>query len=155
MAKLREARFFLDLLERVESSAECLLPASTVDEEISYLLSAFLSAVYATTEQLKSIAGVEAVKAFKEQHPLTFGSKNGLRNLTIHERHISPTEDRYVPQAAADLVFSEPATSSSDLVFQAEYYVWGQGEVHRITTLCGAQYAQLAQFAAAQGATVA
>lgn len=110
-AKLREANFFLDLLARLEATATPLVPGSAVQDELSFLLSALLNALYAATEHLKPRAGQQAVKGFKKEHPLIFDGRTGLRNLTVHERHVSPAPTHYIAPrgSGVDLVFSEPA----------------------------------------------
>ena len=154
-AKLREARFFLGLLETLECTGTSLVSNFQIREQVSFALSGALNALYSATEHLKSSAGALAVQEFKKSHPVIFDSKNGLRNLTVHERHIAPSPVYYVPPKgnAVHLVFSEPATQSANLVFRAEYYVEVAGEHLNIVGLCREHCLHLSEFAAQHGLT--
>ena len=147
-AKLREAHFFLRLLFQLESTGKPLFSESSLRDEFAFVLSGLLNALYATTEHLKPVAGVAAVQGFKKSHPLIFDPKKGLRNLTVHERHVSPALAAYVaPRGnAVDLVFREPAGESTNLAFRSEYYVEAGGDPVHITKLCEQQYATLCEF---------
>lgn len=161
-AKLREAEFFLRLLETLETKGDPLVQDFSVIDEVTFTLSAVLNAFYSVTEHLKLRENdsdsaserkhkrerKEAVIAFKKRHPIIFDSNIGLRNLTVHERHIVPSPERYVPPIGnrVDFVFSEPATQSTNLVFRAEYYVEIGGEQLHIISLCRDHYAALLKF---------
>ncbi len=153
-AKLREAEFFLQLLQRLESTGEPFLQESAVRDEFSFVLSGLLNAFYAATEHMKPKAGVLAVQIFKKDHPIIFDSKTGLRNLTVHERHVSPARTAYfAPKGRADLIFAEPAKKSTDLVFRSEYFVEAGGDPLHINGLVKQQYIALSEFAARHGIT--
>ena len=151
-AKLREARFFLTLMKELERSGQPLVERDQVRDEMAFLLSALLNSLYAVTEHLKAVVDLEAVKNFKTQHPLIFGSKLGLRNLTVHERHVAPSSRTYIPtNGGANLVFSQPRAESADLVFRAEYYFEPEGESAHIVSLSSSVLASLESFAGVHG----
>jgi hypothetical protein len=155
-AKLREAQFFLRLLNQLEAVNVPLLAGGVRRDEFAFVLSGLLNAFYSATEHLKVNAGTEAVRSFKKHHPIIFDSRTGLRNLTVHERHVSPALTHYVPPKgnAVNLVFREKATRSTDLRFRSEYYVNTQDAAVHINSVCREQYAALIAFAASHGVLV-
>lgn len=170
-AKIRESRYFLALLRELDRSRQpffaaavpaapnattVVSPAASVRDEVSYLLSAFLNAVYAATDHMKPVAGVEGVKTFKAAHPAVFDGKAGLRNLTVHEKHIAPAPYGYVPAkgGAVHLVFSQPATASAHLVFREIFYVEYGDEQLVIVDLGLEVMGALEAFAATYGISV-
>jgi hypothetical protein len=141
-AKLREARFFLRLLSRIEETATPLVGnIHDLRDEFGFVLSGFLNACYAATELLKPVAGRD-VEVFKKLHTRVYGK--GLRNLTVHERHISPSLSRYVTPGWAGA--STGAKSAPTLRF--EYYFDPSEEPIRVTSLCESHYQSLLAFAA-------
>jgi hypothetical protein len=139
--KIREARFFLQLLTRIEETGTPLVGSiHALRDEFAFVLSGFLNACYAATEFLKPIAGKD-LAAFKKLHALVYGK--GLRNLTVHERHISPSLSRYVAAGAAASTAAELAPT-----LRFEYYFDPNGEPIRVTSLCGSHYQALLAFAA-------
>ncbi|MET4000494.1 hypothetical protein [Marinobacterium sp. MBR-109] len=97
--KLAEARFFLELLDALESRNSPLTRDATCEKEASYLLSAILNALYSALEQAKPIIGVDALKKYKDENTSIFKGKGGLRNITVHDRHVSPDFSGYIPPA--------------------------------------------------------
>lgn len=115
-AKLAEALFFMELLDALDLRQRPLTLEGTPAAEVSYLFGAVLNALYAALEHAKPIVGVDAVKAYKKNHPLLGG--DGLRNTTIHERHIAPDRAGYIPGDAAAL--SLPMRATPRLVQEQE-----------------------------------
>ena len=154
-AKLREAKFFLELLKTLENKGAPLTVNIPICDEIAFILSGALNALYSATEHLKSNAGVVAIKEFKLRYPLIFDGKNGLRSLTVHERHISPSPVNYVPPKgnAVRLVFSEPATQSASLVFRSQYYVEVDSDQLHIVSFVQDHYTALSELASQYGVT--
>jgi hypothetical protein len=141
-AKLREARFFLRLLMSIEKTRTPLVGnIHELRDEFGFVLSGFLNSCYAATEFLKPVAGKE-VEAFKKLHALVYGK--GLRNLTVHERHISPSLSRYVALGEA----GESATAESASTLRFEYYFDPLGTPVHVTSLCESHYRALLVFAA-------
>jgi hypothetical protein len=157
--KLAEARFFLELLDALESRSSSLTNNASRQEESSYLLSAILNAFYSALEQAKPIAGVEAIKEYKLTHPVIFNSKEGLRNITVHERHIGSDHEGYIPPAGNSINFdfrpkpkliTETETESNpleiNLAASTNHYVEIGGALIGITELCFKQYYFLERF---------
>ena len=141
-AKLREARFFLRLLTRIEETATPLLGnAHEIREEYSFVLSGFLNACYSALEQLKATFPKE-VKAFKTHHAEIYGQ--GLRNVTVHERHISPSLSHYITLGGR----AEAKAAQSAATRQFEYYFDPIGEPVQITTFCSSHFQALLAFSA-------
>jgi hypothetical protein len=141
-AKLREARFFLRLLTRIEETATPLVGnIHEIRDEFSFVLSGFLNACYAATEFLEPVAGKD-VEAFKKLHALVYGK--GLRNLTVHERHISPSLSRYISPGGA----GASTAAESALTLRFEYYFDPLGGPIHVTSLCESHYQALLAFAA-------
>ena len=141
-AKLREARFFLRLLTRIEETATPLL-GNVHDgrEEYSFVLSGFLNACYAATDQPKASVPKD-VEAFKAQHASIYGK--GLRNLTVHERHISPSLSHYIAPSST----TEATTAQSTPTRRFEFYFDSVGEPVHVTALCNSHLQALLMFAA-------
>ncbi len=155
--KLAEARFFLELLDALESRNLSLTNNASCQEESSYLLSAILNAFYSALEQAKPIAGVEAIKEYKLAHPIIFNSKEGLRNITVHERHIGSDHEGYIPPAGNSISFDfrpkpklTTETESNPLKINisagVNHYVEVGGILIDITELCFKQYYFLRRF---------
>ena len=141
-AKLREARFFLRLLTRIEQTAAPLVGGiHDLRDEFGFVLSGFLNACYAATELLEPVAGKD-VEAFKKLHALVYGK--GLRNLPVHERHISPSLSRYISPGTGGA--STPAESAPTL--RSEYYFDPFGTPVHVTALCQSHYQALLTLAA-------
>ena len=141
-AKLREARFFLRLLTSIEATGTPLVGnIHELRDEFGFVLSGFLNACYAATELLKPLARKD-VEAFKKVHALVYGE--GLRNVTVHERHISPSLSRYISLGEAGA--STTAQSAPTLRF--EYYFDPVGTPVHVTSLCESHYQALLTLAA-------
>ena len=137
-AKLREAHFFLRLLEQMERTGRPLLGnVHDLRDEYAFVLSGFLGACYAATEHLKTSADKSEVETFKQFHERIYGK--GLRNLTVHERHISPSPTHYIS-----------VSGQTPMIIQFEYYFTPE-EAVPVTSLCQQHYAALIKFAAQHG----
>lgn len=151
--KLKEAHFFIELLEALEKRGDSLTNVAPPKEEASFLLSAILNSFYSVTEHAKSIITVDKVQAFKESFPLFYKGKQGLRNMTVHEKHVEIDHEGYVrPVGKVDFSFRpEPKliqhkTGSTKLSFVTSFYLEVDGELKRITELCYEHYYELCRF---------
>lgn len=160
-AKLAEASFFLELLDALENRKRPLTSSATPAMEVSYLLSAILNSLYSALEQAKPIAGVEAVKAYKAAHSALLGGQ-GIRNITIHEKHVGVDHSGYIPtpgnalnldfRKAPRLVQEERATSKGiALRLGANHYIEHEGKLTDVTELCFRQFYALRAFLSAHG----
>ena len=160
-AKLAEARFFLELLDALEKRKRPLTHDSTSALEVSYLLSAVLNSLYSALEQAKPIAGVGAIKAYKAAHSALLGGK-GLRNITIHERHVGVDHSGYIPppgnavnfdfRKTPRLVQEEQAASKGVILnMGATHYIEYGGQLTHVTELCFQQFYELRTFLGAHG----
>jgi len=162
--KLQEARFFLELLDAMETRKLSLTMNATCEEEASYLLSAVLNALYSALEQAKPVLGVDSVKAYKEQHSAILRGKSGLRNITVHERHVGPECSGYIPPAGnavkLDLrptpkliveIDAKLLPANLNRALGANHYIAIDGELRDITELCFEQYYALRRYLQANG----
>lgn len=152
--KLQEAKFFLELLDALEQRGNSLTSVASAKEEASFLLSAILNSFYSVTEHAKAIVGAERVKQFKSKFPLFYAGKEGLRNITVHQKHIGTDHEGYIPPAGDRVRIdfrSEPKLIKQNkipgrLVFVPYYYVIINNELVRIIELCYDHYYQLQKF---------
>jgi hypothetical protein len=160
-AKLAEAGFFLELLDALENRKRPLTHGSESAMEVSYLLGAVLNSLYSALEQAKPIAGVKTVKEYKAAHSALLGSQ-GIRNITIHERHVSIDHSGYIPppgnavnfnlRKTPRLVQEERAVSKSvALRFGANHYIEYEGKLTEVTELCFQQFYELRAFLSTYG----
>ena len=157
--KLREARFFLELLDALETRKSSLTEDASCGEEASYLMSAVLNSLYSALEQAKPLVGVESVQRYKAEHSLIFKGGGGLRNVTVHDRHVGPDHSGYIAPAGdalkCDLRKRPKLVSEAEaalprghvnLSLGANHYVEVDGSLVDITELCFAQYYALTAF---------
>lgn len=162
--KLTEAKFFLELLDVLEDRGVSLTHAASSSDEASFLLSAVLNSLYSALEQAKPIVGVDAVTAYKSAHPLIFKGNGGLRNITVHERHVGVDYEGYIPPPWSTVNFDLRPTPK--LIKEAEamrppghvttvlgpdFYVEQDGTLIEIGELCHEQYYALRNFFKARG----
>lgn len=157
--KLAEARFFLELLDVLESRNASLSNEATCGEEASYLLSAVLNALYSALEQAKPILGVDVMKTYKDTQSTIFKGRGGLRNVTVHERHIGPDHAGYIPPPGNAVNFDFRSTpkliketkaalppGQVNFALGPNHYVEIDGVLRDITELCFEQYYALRKF---------
>lgn len=163
-AKLTEARFFLDLFDVLEERKRSLTDVASSSEEASFLLSAILNALYSSLEQAKPAIGVEAVVKYKSEHAKIFRGNGGLRNITVHERHVGVDFSGYIPslgnavnfdlRLTPKLVKEAEAARSPGIVnisLGPDFYVEVDGNLVNISDLCYQQYYSLRNFLHAHG----
>jgi len=159
--KLAEASFFLELLNALEQRKRPLTHGSTSALEVSYLLGAVLNSLYSALEQAKPIAGTETVKAYKAAHSALLGGR-GIRNITIHEKHVGIDLSGYIPppgnavnfnfRKAPRLVEEERAASKGiTLRMGASHYIEYEGKLTEVTELCFQQFYELRAFLSSHG----
>jgi len=160
-AKLAEAGFFLELLDALEIRKRPLTHRSTSAMGVSYLLGAVLNSLYSALEQAKPVAGVEAVKTYKTSHSAILGGQ-GIRNITIHEKHVGIDYSGYIPPPANAVNFDlrktpriveEGRESSKGVVFHlgATHYIEHEGKLTDVTELCFQQFYELRAFLVSHG----
>jgi len=160
-AKLAEAGFFLELLDALEKRKRPLTHGAIPGLEVSYLLGAVLNSLYSALEQAKPIAGVEAVKAYKAAHSALLGGM-GIRNITIHEKHVGIDHFGYIPppgnavnfdfRRTPRLVQEEQAASKGvALHMGATHYIEYEGKLTDVTELCFQQFYELRAFLCSRG----
>lgn len=159
--KLAEGFFFLELLDALDKRKRPLTHGSTSAQEVSYLLGAVLNSIYSALEHAKPIAGVEAVKAYKAAHSALFGGK-GIRNLTIHEKHIGIAHSGYIPPPGNAVNFyggkaprlvqeEQEASKGVNFYTGATHYIQYEGALTDVTGLCFQQLYALRTFLASNG----
>ena len=146
--KLDEAKFFLEMFHTLEKR-ESLTYDFKIQEEASFLLSAILNSFYSVTEIAKD-DGIRRtdVDNFKNSHPLFYSGsgKGGLRNTTVHVKHISPDHSGYIPPKGDAVNFSlkkrpkivkEMETDQNKLHFKMRpyFYLDVNGKFNRIMEL--------------------
>jgi hypothetical protein len=160
--KLAEGVFFIELLDALDKRKRPLTHGSTSALEVSYLLGAVLNSFYAALEQAKPIAGVEAVKAYKSAHSELFGGK-GIRNITIHEKHIRIAHSGYIPPPSNAVDFygrktprlvqeEQVASKGVNFYMGATHYIEYKGALTDVTVLCFQQLYALRTFLDSHGA---
>ncbi len=163
-AKLEEAGFFLELLDALEHRKRALTSSSEPSTEVSYLLGAVLNSLFSALEQAKPIAGVDAIKSYKAAHSALLGG-NGIRNLTIHEKHVGIHHSGYIspPGNAVNfdirktprLVQEERLASTGvALHMGANHYIEHEGKLTDVTELCFQQFYELRAFLASYGIVI-
>jgi hypothetical protein len=99
--KLREARFFLELLEALEKRTDSLTNLEAPVEEASFLLSAVSNAFYSALDQWKkqNKSKQKQYQEFSRKYPEIYGSdqQNGWRNTTVHVNHVQASTAGYIP----------------------------------------------------------
>ncbi|MCB1764445.1 MAG: hypothetical protein KDJ22_00075 [Candidatus Competibacteraceae bacterium] len=157
--KLQEALFFIELLEALEKRNDSLTNIADPEREASFLLSAILNSFYSTTELLKETIGNEEVNNFRKMFPLLYnradknGEQKGLRNLTVHVKHVEIDYKGFIRKKAKLDFRREPKLTKKkggscigSLNFTHYFYLMFDGELERITDLCYQHYNQLRLF---------
>ena len=157
--KLTEAKFFLELLDALQNRRVALTHAASSGEEASFLMSAVLNSLYSALEQAKPIIGIDAVKFYKSENPHIFKGSGGLRNITVHERHVGVDFAGYIPPPGNAVNFdfrptprlveeARSARSSGNLELNLgpDFYVELDGKLVEIGKLCHKQYYSLRSF---------
>lgn len=160
--KILEAIFFLELLDAAEERSKPLTLNGTVKKEISYLFGAILNSMYSALEHAKSTIGEEAVVRYKKQNPELFGGR-GIRNTTIHERHVESNYSGYIPPKGNAVNFNFHPTPrliqeeqhenrSATFNLRPIHYINYNNEPVEISSLCHRQILLLEKFLKQEGA---
>ena len=156
--KLKEAHFFIELLEALEKRGDSLTNVAPPIEEASFLLSAILNSFYSTIELLKDIVGKEQIAKFKSSFPIFYnradkdGDQPGLRNLTVHVRHVEVDHEGYKPPIGrVNLnLRQEPKLiqrkTGVNLNLAPYFYLMVDNDLKRMTELCYEHYYELCKF---------
>lgn len=106
--KLDEACFYLKLMDKIEIERKPLTSGREAEQELSYLLSAFLNACYSCGEHLKQNKGsISKVKECRKKHPEFYesGPDGGWRTTAVHYKPVRPAHDGYFPPPGDNIVF--------------------------------------------------
>lgn len=99
--KLREARFFLELLEALEQRTESLSNLEAPIEEAGFLLSAILNSFYSALDQWRkrNPSRQKEYQEFSRKFPEIYGSdqQGGWRSINVHVAHVWPSTAGYIP----------------------------------------------------------
>ena len=157
--KLNEAKFFLELFDTLEKRSDSLTNNFSIEAEASYILSAILNSFYSVTE----LAGGKQnpkVKSFRyKEHPSIYAGsgKGGLRNTTVHVRHISADHLGYIPPKGDSINFNmkrtaklveEQQNNKAGIAFNIGPYFYLKigGKYQRITELLESHFKELKTF---------
>lgn len=108
--KLDEARFFLDLMDRLEIKRVSYTKNRLVEVEFSFLLSAFLNACYSCGEQLRRDARYkETILEFRRRYPEFYqhGQDGGWRTKSVHFYPVKPKHDGYIPPPLDNIILRQ------------------------------------------------
>jgi hypothetical protein len=96
--KLREAEFFIELLEATQERIESLTRDCSLEEEASFLFAGAINAFYSALEQYRKHFEKDAYCAFIKKHPEIYSHshKGGWRSTTVHVRHVPITFAGYI-----------------------------------------------------------
>jgi hypothetical protein len=128
--KLKEAKFFIELLHALEERGESFSHGATAGEEASYLFSAIVNSFYSVIVMLED-AGVDAA-AFRTEHAEIYANAKtgGVRAVTVHKQHVPMSLSGYIPPLGNELAlaFRAPpklasSRSTTVLAFKNQHYV--------------------------------
>jgi hypothetical protein len=158
--KLNEIQFYLEIFHVLESRSISFTDKFNVEKEASFILSAILNGFFSTLEIAMDGGSKKAdVKKFKISHPLFYArsDKGGLRNTTVHVKHIKPDHVGYIPPNGDSIRFNfkktpkivkENQESKDGINFNmGKYFYLKIGkENKRIIELMNKHYIELKQF---------
>jgi len=152
-AKVKEAQFFLNLMNHVEDSQTPVLKGYTAKDEYVYFMSAFFNACYSATEHLEDEAKlVPSVKAFQKKHQEVYGH-GGWRTTAVHFRPVVPEFEGYIPPPGNKVNFKlkkfTPLSGGEvnfDLSKGRRFYFTGKAPQSPIGDLCEEHLAQVKDF---------
>lgn len=129
--KLREAKFFIELLHALEERGHALSNHATPAQEASYLFSAILNAFYSALVIVEESSKVHATE-FRAAHKEIYAhaKKDGVRAVTVHKQHVPVTHSGYIPPAGNNVILPfrdkpklVPEAKLGDLTFKSLHYV--------------------------------
>ncbi|MEW8348255.1 MAG: hypothetical protein AB2687_08080 [Candidatus Thiodiazotropha taylori] len=159
--KLEEVQFFIELYNALEMSGVSFTRNTIKEKEASYILSAILNGFYSATELLKNNKkNIEQVIKFKNQYPVIYSrsEKGGLRNTTVHVKHVGIDYSGYISQSGNNLNFNfkrspklitNPTNISEKVILNHNkyFYLKIDDEHIRVSDLVGDHYYTLERFA--------
>ncbi|WP_134057949.1 hypothetical protein [Rheinheimera aquimaris] len=155
--KLEEAAFHIELLYLIQKSGASITHIGNLEKEASYLFSAILNAFYSVTEICGSKTSMQ-VRNFKNLYPLIYSrsEKGGLRNTSVHVRHIQVENNIYAKPAKGTVVLRfgvSPKLSMPDfthgvvkLRFEKVFHIEIDNELLAIAEFCNEHLKQLTDF---------
>jgi len=159
--KLEETKFFLELLDALEKRGESLTNNGDTEKEASYILSAILNGFYSVTELAKETnkEKVSDIKAFKKDNPIIYAGsgKGGLRNTTVHVKHINIDHSGYIPPKGNEINFNykkkpklivEEQNNTNDIKINLVpyFYIEVDKSMKRVVELADNHYYELNNF---------
>lgn len=153
--KLDEAKFYLQLMDRVEMARHPLTESRDPKTEFFYLLSAFLNACYSCTEHLKQQkTNVDVVKQFRTKHSDFYasGPNGGWRTRAVLFRNVQPGHDGYIPPPGNNVILrfrdvgpAKPQNGGAITLAYGpgNYYFSDDGPQNSICDLCAVHLGQL------------
>ena len=146
--KFEEAKYFLELMDKLEVEQAPLTEGRDVILEFTHLLSAFLNACYSCAEQLRREPKHEqSVLDFRKQHVGFYasGPTGGLRTRTVHyeqvkpehQGYISPPGDNVIIRFRSEKPYSPPSGNEIKIQFgPGNFYFSDSGPQNTICDLC-------------------
>ncbi|WP_417518374.1 hypothetical protein [Marinobacter sp.] len=164
-AKMKEAKFFLELLEALEKRVDSLTNLESPSEEASFLLSAISNAFYSALDQWRkqNKSRQSQYQEFARRYPEIYGSdrQGGWRNTTVHVSHVQVSTAGYIPPPGNSVNFDfrdEPklgphyAPGACNIRLGPQFYFsHGGKEIHALE-FCYEHFYALQKFITEQGA---
>lgn len=164
-AKIKEAKFFLELLEALEQRVDSLTNLESPSEEASFLMSAISNAFYSALDQWRNQnkSKQRQYQEFSRRYPEIYGSdqQGGWRNTTVHVTHVRVSTAGYIPPRADSVNFDfrhkpklAPSQSPGTCNFRLgpQFYLFHGGrEIHALE-FCYQHFYALQKFITKQDA---
>lgn len=161
--KLDETKFFLELFDALEQRGKPLTNNNSIEREASFIFSAILNGFYSITELAKDNGTKKTdVQNFKNNHPIIYAGsgKGGLRNTTVHVKHVDIDHSGYIPPKSNAVNFNLKETpkliqdernNTGGVVLNLTpyFYIEVNGVMKRVMELADSHYSELKKFVAA------
>lgn len=132
--KLKEAEFFLELLDALDERKRPLTRVADTAQEASYLLSAILNAFYSAVVIMRDEEKID-VEEFVAANPEIYAraDRGGERARTVHVSHTLPAFSGYLPpkldaplymRKTPVLVEEAQIPGRMDVVFGPNHYIY-------------------------------
>lgn len=158
--KLDETKFYIELFHVLETRSDTLTSKFNIEQEASFVLSAILNGFFSTAEMaMENGKKRDKVEVFKKAHPLFYAhsTNGGLRNTTVHVKHIKPDHSGYIPPKGDSINFNLKETpkivkekqdlqSGINFNMGPYFYLEVNGKFKRIMELVDEHYPILEQF---------
>lgn len=143
VSKIKEAAFFVELLQALEQRSDSLTHQGTASEEASYLFAAILNAFHACIDLLADSHQIDrgkagAIQAFRAHYPSIYLASMEECAKTVRRAHVVPAGGKYVPppgnrvslvaRRSPKLSASKTGRRSTDLRSLDEYQIFLQAD---------------------------